>query len=324
MLNGPGLLLSERTQKDRTKSWAIVLFIGYWVMFAAELFMVRFQRGADGLWVATTAEEPAAWLVILILSVTGISLLVSIVYAVQAARNRGRGDWLWTPSEVTGSDVLHVVAWLHVFQTCTLVLYGLVVPATLFPAGSIGSFVESASFQLFILVLVPLLLRGRLDQIGVCRPRQLGWMIVSLILLFLAVMLLLDVAVTKPVAEWFGLALDSEREKQIEQEIVHARERNGWAVLTSLVMIGGLVPLAEELLFRGVVQTFLVSRLGAVIGIFISSLWFALIHVDIALLAPLFAMGVFLGYLRHRFQSIWGAVLLHALNNMAGVLYYFQ
>ncbi|MEJ8546125.1 CPBP family intramembrane glutamic endopeptidase [Brevibacillus borstelensis] len=324
MLNGPGLLLSGKTRKDKAKSWAIVLFIGYWVMFAVELLMVRFQRRADGLWVATTAEEPGMWLVILILSVTGLSLLASIPYAIQTARNRKRRDWLWAPSDVTGTDVLHVVAWLHVFQACTLLLYGLVLPATFFPAGSVGSFIESASFQLFILVLVPLMLQGRLDQIGVRRPRQLGWMIAALILLFLAVMLLLDVAVTKPVAEWFGLALDSERERQIEQEIVHARERNGWAVLTSMVVIGGLVPIAEELLFRGVVQTYLVSRMGTVIGIFISSLWFALMHVDIALFAPLFAMGIFLGYLRHRFQSIWGAVILHALNNMAGVLYYFQ
>ncbi|QQE74528.1 CPBP family intramembrane metalloprotease [Brevibacillus composti] len=324
MLNGPGLSLSGKTERDRTRIWAVLLFMGYWIIFAAEFFMIRFQRGENGLWVATTAEEPAPWLVILILCVSGISVLLSAVYAVQRVRTRRQRDWLWFSPEVAGVDVLHVIAWVHVFQTCTLLLYGLVLPANLFAAGSAGSFLESASLQLFILVLVPLMFRGRLRELGVCRPRRLGLMVVVLILLFLAVMLLLDTAVTRPFAEWLGLSLDSEREKLIEREIVHAKGQDSWAILASLLVIGGLVPLAEELLFRGVVQTYLVRRAGAVLGIFLSSLWFALMHVDVALFAPLFVMGVFLGYLRHHFQSIWGAVILHALNNIVGVLYYFQ
>ncbi|USG65873.1 CPBP family intramembrane metalloprotease [Brevibacillus ruminantium] len=324
MLNGPGLLLSGRTQPDHAKSWAALLFAGYWLMFAAEFFMIRLEQGTDGLWVATTAEEPAQWLVLSILCVSGLSFLISIGYVVQTVRSRGKQDWLWAPTEVTGSDVLHVVAWLHLFQTCTLLMYGLFLPSTLFPAGTLGSFLESASYQLFILILVPVLMRGRLREIGVSRPRNLGVMIVILIVLFLAVMLLLDAAVTKPFANWLGLALDSDREKLIEQEIVQAKDGNPLSILAALFVIGGLVPIAEELLFRGVVQTYLVNRLGALIGILLSSLWFALMHVDVALFAPLFVMGLCLGFLRYRFQSIWGAVLLHALNNMAGVLYYFQ
>jgi len=46
--------------------------------------------------------------------------------------------------------------------------------------------------------------------------------------------------------------------------------------------------------------------------------------VDVALLAPLFVIGLCLGYLRHRFQSIWGAVVLHVINNLTGVLHYFH
>lgn len=324
MLTGPGLSLASGVQRQKSTPWAIILFIGYWVMFAAELSMIRFHKGEDGKWVASTVGQPEVWVGLLVFAVTILSLIATIGFVVSLQRERRHTYWLWGNHELTGNDVLHMVAWLHVFQTGVLLLYGLILDGPVFSTGTIGGVLESAIFQLFLLIVIPLWFRGRLGEIGVCRPVRLGWMLLMLAVLFLLIALVLDAVVTNPIADWFGLSLSSEREQQIEKEIVQAKETNILAALTSLLVIGILVPIAEELLFRGVIQTYLVQRIGPIVGILLSSLWFGLLHMDIALFAPLFVIGLLLGFVRHRYQSIWGAVLLHAMNNMTGVLYYFH
>jgi membrane protease YdiL (CAAX protease family) len=324
MLTGPGLSLASWAGRQKSTPWAIMLFIGYWLMFAAEFSMIRFHLGEDGKWVASTTDVPEAWMGLVVFAVASLSLVGAIGYMYSLTRESKQTLWLWGNHELTGNDVVHIVAWMHVFQTIVLVVYGLVLEDTLFAVGTVAGTLESAVFQLFLLILIPLWFRGRLGEIGVRRPVRIKQMLVLLLLLFLLIALLLDVVVTNPIADWFGLSLSSEREQQIEKEIVTAKDTDMLAAVASLVVIGIMVPIAEEILFRGVIQTYLVRRIGAVAGIILSSLWFALLHIDVALFAPLFVIGLGLGFVRHRYQSIWGAVVLHAVNNMMGVLYYFN
>ncbi|HBZ82568.1 MULTISPECIES: CPBP family intramembrane glutamic endopeptidase [unclassified Brevibacillus] len=324
MLTGPGLSLASWAGRQKSTPWAIMLFIGYWLMFAAEFSMIRFHLGEDGKWVASTTDVPEAWMGLVVFAVAALSLVGAIGYMYSLTRESKQTLWLWGNHDLTGNDVVHIVAWMHVFQTIVLVVYGLVLEDTLFAVGTVAGTLESAVFQLFLLILIPLWFRGRLGEIGVRRPVRIKQMLVLLLLLFLLIALLLDVVVTNPIADWFGLSLSSEREQQIEKEIVTAKDTDMLAAVASLVVIGIMVPIAEEILFRGVIQTYLVRRIGAVAGIILSSLWFALLHIDVALFAPLFVIGLGLGFVRHRYQSIWGAVVLHAVNNMMGVLYYFN
>ncbi|KZE46619.1 metal-dependent membrane protease [Brevibacillus parabrevis] len=324
MLTGPGLSLASWAGRQKSTPWAIMLFIGYWLMFAAEFSMIRFHLGEDGKWIASTTDVPEAWMGLVVFAVAALSLVGAIGYMYSLTRESKQTLWLWGNHELTGNDVVHIVAWMHVFQTIVLVVYGLVLEDTLFAVGTVAGTLESAVFQLFLLILIPIWFRGRLGEIGVRRPVRIKQMLVLLLLLFLLIALLLDVVVTNPIADWFGLSLSSEREQQIEKEIVTAKDTDMLAAVASLVVIGIMVPIAEEILFRGVIQTYLVRRVGAVAGIVLSSLWFALLHIDVALFAPLFVIGLGLGFLRHRYQSIWGAVVLHAVNNMMGVLYYFN
>lgn len=324
MLTGPGLSLASWAGRQKSTPWAIMLFIGYWLMFAAEFSMIRFHLGEDGKWVASTTDVPEAWMGLVVFAVAALSLVGAIGYMYSLTRESKQTLWLWGNHELTGNDVVHIVAWMHVFQTIVLVVYGLVLEDTLFAVGTVAGTLESAVFQLFLLILIPLWFCGRLGEIGVRRPVRIKQMLVLLLLLFLLIALLLDVVVTNPIADWFGLSLSSEREQQIEKEIVTAKDTDMLAAVASLVVIGIMVPIAEEILFRGVIQTYLVRRIGAVAGIILSSLWFALLHIDVALFAPLFVIGLGLGFVRHRYQSIWGAVVLHAVNNMMGVLYYFN
>ncbi|MGG1657864.1 CPBP family intramembrane glutamic endopeptidase [Brevibacillus sp. NRS-1366] len=324
MLTGPGLSLQSGAWRQKSTPWAIMLFVGYWLMFAAEFSMVRFHLGEDGRWVASTTDQPQVWVSLLVFAVVAVSLVGAIGFLIALWRERKQTSCLWAKRDLSGNDVLHIVAWMHVFQTGMLIVYGFFLEGTFFSRGTILGTLESASFQLFLLLMVPLWFRGRMEEIGVKRPVRLGRMIIMLLVLFFLIAKVLDVAVTNPIADWFGLSLSSEREQQIEKEILQAKDTDMLAALASFVVIGILVPIAEEVLFRGVVQTYLVRRLGAMIGIVISSLWFALLHIDVALFVPLFVIGLGLGFVRHRYESIWGAVLLHAVNNLSGVLYYFH
>jgi uncharacterized protein len=90
------------------------------------------------------------------------------------------------------------------------------------------------------------------------------------------------------------------------------------AVVTAL-----LGPLVEELLFRGV-GYYLLVQFGHWAAIVVTGIAFALTHGIAVGLPIFFIIGVGLGYIRSRTESIYPAVLLHAAFNgialVAGVL----
>jgi len=96
-----------------------------------------------------------------------------------------------------------------------------------------------------------------------------------------------------------------------------------FAILSVLV----LAPLMEELLFRGLLQTYCKKRLGAKPAILISSLCFALFHFsssqglgNISLILSLFILGGFLGLIYERQGSLWASVGLHMTFNAVSAL----
>lgn len=76
-----------------------------------------------------------------------------------------------------------------------------------------------------------------------------------------------------------------------------------------------LAPLFEELLFRGVLLPVLARRWGPPLGVVASAAVFALAHLSLSELAPLFVLGVGLGWLRWRSGRLGASVLMHALWN---------
>jgi membrane protease YdiL (CAAX protease family) len=81
--------------------------------------------------------------------------------------------------------------------------------------------------------------------------------------------------------------------------------------LTALVV----APLFEELLFRGVLLPVAGQRLGGAGAVILSAAVFAIAHLSLAELAPLFVLGLGLGWLRWRSGRLGSAVLMHALWN---------
>ncbi len=105
------------------------------------------------------------------------------------------------------------------------------------------------------------------------------------------------------------------------------------------LMIAGmaviLAPLLEELVFRGLLQTFLTRLLtgpaeqelptaARVLGrwqsILITSLLFAAIHGELAFMPPLFALSVGLGIAYERTGSLWTSMVMHALFNSSQIV----
>lgn len=91
------------------------------------------------------------------------------------------------------------------------------------------------------------------------------------------------------------------------------------AMMFSIIAI---VPLLEELLFRGFLQTWLRQHFGRLPAIFGTSWIFALFHfsktqglTNITLIGSLFVLSCYLGFLRERQGSIWASIALHSFFN---------
>ncbi len=85
-----------------------------------------------------------------------------------------------------------------------------------------------------------------------------------------------------------------------------------YATLFAAVFIA---PFCEEVFFRGFVFPGLRHSMSLVWAIIISSLLFGVAHADIGSFPVLFFIGLALGFLRWRTQSIWPCITLHMLNN---------
>tara|TARA_B100001964_G_scaffold169587_1_gene186524 strand:- start:3886 stop:4689 length:804 start_codon:yes stop_codon:yes gene_type:complete len=83
-----------------------------------------------------------------------------------------------------------------------------------------------------------------------------------------------------------------------------------------------LAPLGEELLFRGFLQKFLEEHWQDVTrAVLVTSLFFAIIHLNPFWLIQIYLLGVMLGFLAWRTGSIWAGFILHAANNLMALLF---
>ena len=88
------------------------------------------------------------------------------------------------------------------------------------------------------------------------------------------------------------------------------------AAILTFVSLSFLVPLGEELLFRGVLMRGLL-RYGAVVAVLGSSVVFALFHGFNLALPTALVIGVVAAEMTRRCGSIWPAVVVHVVNNLA-------
>lgn len=104
-------------------------------------------------------------------------------------------------------------------------------------------------------------------------------------------------------------------------DVVKSAEEDGalWLLVIALCVAA---PITEEFfargfLYRGWSELFL-RPLGAIL---LSSAVWTMLHLqyDWFFLGEVFSIGLVLGYMRYRSQSIWLTILLHGLNNLAAL-----
>ena len=91
-------------------------------------------------------------------------------------------------------------------------------------------------------------------------------------------------------------------------------------IVSTVILVGIVGPIAEEIFFRGYVLPGLINRFGIVGALIISSLIFGFFHVDPGAIVPTFVLGLALGWVYLKTGSIWPAVFAHGLHNTFAVL----
>jgi membrane protease YdiL (CAAX protease family) len=90
--------------------------------------------------------------------------------------------------------------------------------------------------------------------------------------------------------------------------------------LLSLGVLALLAPLAEELVFRGLLYGWLEGRWGPRVALVASSIAFAAAHIEPAHILLVLPLGFLFGWLRSRTGSLVPSVVAHMANNATAVL----
>ena len=85
----------------------------------------------------------------------------------------------------------------------------------------------------------------------------------------------------------------------------------GWSVL----MLAILAPVLEEVLFRGILLEAVREKYSSGRAIVVSALMFGVIHIIPQQVVNAFVIGLILGFIYVRTNSLWPVIIIHALNN---------
>lgn len=100
---------------------------------------------------------------------------------------------------------------------------------------------------------------------------------------------------------------------------------HNWELVLLLFLGGVAAPLKEELIFRGMLYPPLRQAYGRGLGIVLTSLFFALLHLDVVRFVPLFLGGVVLAWLYERTGSLWPSIIAHGTwNTLMAVALWLQ
>ncbi|MBD3386802.1 CPBP family intramembrane metalloprotease [candidate division KSB1 bacterium] len=92
---------------------------------------------------------------------------------------------------------------------------------------------------------------------------------------------------------------------------------DGIIIILAAVLLAGV---AEEMIFRGLLQRSLEYERDPFLAVVLSAVFFALVHFNPWTALQITFLGLVLGYLSWKSKSIYPAVLLHALNNLVSIV----
>ncbi|HAJ94696.1 MAG TPA: hypothetical protein DCP02_00545 [Actinobacteria bacterium] len=112
-----------------------------------------------------------------------------------------------------------------------------------------------------------------------------------------------------------GLGIEAP-ESKIETLIMNRSVSN--TVL--LIVVSFIGPIVEEVFFRGFLYSAFKKNWGILPALFLSSILFSLVHLEIYSFIPLFMIGWLLAYIFEKTRSLFPAIFLHAMYNLILIL----
>jgi len=108
-----------------------------------------------------------------------------------------------------------------------------------------------------------------------------------------------------------NLVFPSQPQKIVEEIIDHPELLSDPPLLLCATLV---VPVIEEILFRGFLHSGLRAYFRPVLAVLFTAIFFASVH-DIQAFLPVLALGLYLSYVRERTGSVFPAMLVHAMHN---------
>lgn len=95
-----------------------------------------------------------------------------------------------------------------------------------------------------------------------------------------------------------------------------------WGLIGMVVTAGALMPLVEEIYYRGILYRWMRSRWRVAVSVPVSAAIFGLTHIHYApaLMVLVALLGVVLALAYERTGSLWPSVIIHATNNTVAVV----
>ena len=241
-------------------------------------------------------------------------------------RSGGGAPGLWT-TPVRGRAALSALAWVLVYGTALVV----VVLLALLAARTLGAGHPDTAFLALVVlsgtavaallaVRIHLLRRRglRWADVGLRRPEHSTWHLTWQIPAVMTAGVTASMVVLIPSGAGTGSA-GEEADAAIADLVAGGPVSAVLGVLTVAV----LIPVAEEVVFRGIVLPALRARLRAVAGITLAGAVFAAVHLLPPALPYLVVVGISLCAMAEWYRSIVPGIVLHGVNNavvVAGVI----
>ncbi len=94
-----------------------------------------------------------------------------------------------------------------------------------------------------------------------------------------------------------------------------------YGIVLMVISVGILAPIAEELLFRGLLYDFFRQKTGVMWAVLISSGLFGLAHYDsFAVVISSFIMGLVMAIAVEKTKSLWVSIFMHVATNSGAIL----
>lgn len=198
----------------------------------------------------------------------------------------------------------------------------------------VGVFVQEINQLLIILAILLniIILSGTVYLLGI-RQKKISWKMLGISppiwewkYLGIAVGLVLFIT---PIRAVIGIAVQMLLEGNLDSVLARGEllGAGGFTLpnfIITLVGVGILAPISEELYFRGLLHNWFRQRMNMNSAVVFSSALFGIAHMDsLGVLVASFIMGVVIAIAYEKTKTLWMAIAIHVITNSIAVLLLF-